>query len=305
MGGYSMAEGSDQGGYRQSGDWWNGYRGVSTFRPEQYNIDRQAADTGQQGSYLWGQGQQQYNRGFGSAGGFMRGQEQLAGYLGQRAMGAGGPSAAELQLQQGLGRAQQGAMGLASSVAGTSPALAMRRAMQAQSAMAAQTQQQASVLRAQEQLAAQQALGNLLGQARGQSLQEGQFGYGQMAGQMEADRAARMAMEGMYANQNQAFQQMLMNQSIQNAGNQNTQGMMGATMSALGAVGGGLLSGWGGAAGAAAQGANALTQAGRVNGGGYNGGLGPMASPAPYQAPYQAPPSTYGSPYYDTSNPWG
>lgn len=109
-------------------------------------------------------------------------QADLATYFAQQAMGQGGPSVAQKQLQAGLDQATNNAMGIAAS-SRTNPAAAARAAIQAQGQMAAQTNQQAGILRAQEQLDA----GNLAMQAgqglRAQDLdsygrnQTGQLGY--------------------------------------------------------------------------------------------------------------------------------
>lgn len=67
------------------------------------------------------------------------------------------PSAAQLQLQAGLDRQQMMAQSLAASNPNISPALAQRLAGQQMADMTTQTNQQAAILRAQEQAQAQQA----------------------------------------------------------------------------------------------------------------------------------------------------
>lgn len=74
-------------------------------------------------------------------------QRGLAEQLRARAAGEA-PSAAELQLQRGLGSAQRGARAQAASATGLGPALQARMAGQAQESMAMRTGEQAAILRA-------------------------------------------------------------------------------------------------------------------------------------------------------------
>lgn len=107
-------------------------------------------------------------------------QQALADALRARAEGRGGPSLAELQLQQTLEANRKAAAGaIAGAGRGINPAAAQRLLLQQQSTLGQQAAGQGAILRAQEQLAAQQALGAQLGQMRGA---EGQL-YGQ-AGQL-------------------------------------------------------------------------------------------------------------------------
>jgi hypothetical protein len=108
----------------------------------------------------------------------------LAGQLGQRALGKGGPSAAELQMQQGLGSIRAGQQSMARSSPGASPGLAMRQAMLAGTDAGGQMNSQMGILRAREQMAAQQAYGDLIGQAVQQQM-GGAMGYEQMMGQQQ------------------------------------------------------------------------------------------------------------------------
>ncbi len=87
-------------------------------------------------------------------------QKLLEQYLGQ------GPSAAQLQMQQGLDTANANAMGMAAANRGVSPGLAARQAQQAQAQNNMQFNQQAGINRAQEQLGAAQTLGGLFGSQR-------------------------------------------------------------------------------------------------------------------------------------------
>lgn len=103
-------------------------------------------------------------------------QSQLGSALMQRALGTGGPSAAELQMQRGLGQAQTAAGSLAASQRGVGAGLALRNAQNAQAQMAGQNLDQTAQLRANEQIAAQQGLGNLLAQQRQQNIGQQQAG---------------------------------------------------------------------------------------------------------------------------------
>jgi hypothetical protein len=123
-------------------------------------------------------------------------QQSLADVLRARAEGRGGPSLAELQLQQTLEQNRRAAAGaIAGAGRGINPALAQRLLLQQQSTLGQQAAGQGAILRAQEQLAAQQALGQQLGGMRGaeQSLfsSAGQFGLGQEKLNVERQEAQR------------------------------------------------------------------------------------------------------------------
>lgn len=125
------------------------------------------------------------------------------------------PSVAEMQMRQGLERNRAGAASLAASQAGVNPALAGRQAQLAQSQASLQTNQDASILRAKEQAQAEEALGRLMMQARGQELgfttaqgQQSLAAQGQIddltkfymdmgASREEADRQAKIRYEEM------------------------------------------------------------------------------------------------------------
>jgi hypothetical protein len=83
------------------------------------------------------------------------------------ATGQGGPSAASMQMGQGLNAANQMASSTAASSRGISPALAARLAMQTQAQNSQNVIGQTGVLRAQEALNANQQIGNLYGQQLG------------------------------------------------------------------------------------------------------------------------------------------
>lgn len=110
-------------------------------------------------------------------------QQSLADALAARANGQGGPSIAEMQLQQTLAQNQKNAAGALAGVRGLNPAAAQRLLLQQQATMGQQAAGQGALLRAQEQLAAQQEYGNQLAQMRGAEStaygQAGQLGLGQ------------------------------------------------------------------------------------------------------------------------------
>ncbi|MCP4948851.1 MAG: hypothetical protein GY923_15245 [Aestuariibacter sp.] len=125
-------------------------------------------------------------------------------------MAGEGPSVAQMQMQKGLDRSIAGARSVAMSDPRINPAMANRMAMAAQENLALQGNQQAAMLRAQEQMAAQQQMGALLAGARGQDigLAGQQAGFEQqtaLANQEAANRAAmldsELYMQGMLGNQ--------------------------------------------------------------------------------------------------------
>lgn len=98
----------------------------------------------------------------------------------RRQVSGEGPSLAQLLLQQAQARNSAQASGAIASVRGMSPALQQRMALQQRAGFAQQTAQQAAMLRAQEQMQAQQMLGAALAQQRGQDLSQGGL-QGQLA----------------------------------------------------------------------------------------------------------------------------
>ena len=103
------------------------------------------------------------------------------------AEGTGGPSAAELQMRQGLDRNIAASRALAASQPGMSPAMAARQSQQAIGQMGAQSNQQAAMLRAQEQLGARQLMGSMITSREQQEAAERQR-------QLEAALAAQQTM---------------------------------------------------------------------------------------------------------------
>lgn len=90
------------------------------------------------------------------------------------------PSLAGLQYQQALRQSQAAIQSQLASARGLSPEQAQSIAAQQQAAMGASGAAQSAQLRLQEQMAAQAALGNLLGQQRQQELLGGQLAAGVM-----------------------------------------------------------------------------------------------------------------------------
>lgn len=103
----------------------------------------------------------------------MQQQGQLNSALAARALGTGGPSVAQQQLQQGLAATQGQALTSAANMRGGSAgqAAASQAAMQTNQQLGQQANQQAATLRAQEQIAAQQQLGQNYGQLAQENFQ--------------------------------------------------------------------------------------------------------------------------------------
>jgi hypothetical protein len=129
-------------------------------------------------SRVQGQGQNVYGQ-----------QQSLIAALQAKAEGRGGPSIAEMQLQQSLNaNRQDAARTLAGAGRGINPALARRLLMQQQGTLNQTAAGQAAILRAQEQQAAQTALGNTLQGVAG--TQAGLYGQ---AGQLGLNQAKSVA----------------------------------------------------------------------------------------------------------------
>jgi hypothetical protein len=94
----------------------------------------------------------------------------LASALQAQAAGTGAPSAAQLQLNQGLEQAIAAQAAQAAAARGGNPVLAQRQAMQNVSNLQAQTSADAALLRAKESEVARQQLGSVLQGARGQDI---------------------------------------------------------------------------------------------------------------------------------------
>jgi len=107
--------------------------------------------------------------------------------LEQRSLGQA-PSIAEMQMNAGMQKAQSMAMGSAAAQRGINPALAARLAQQQQGAMQSQTNQQAGMMRAQEQMANDQLLQQALQSQRQGRMAQQQAKQG--AFETQADRAS-------------------------------------------------------------------------------------------------------------------
>lgn len=115
----------------------------------------------------------------------MRGRQMgLADLLDAQARGTGGPSAAELQMRRGADQNVANAMGMMAAQRGSNAGAAMRQIGQQRAAIGAQTNADAGLMRAQEQMSAQNQLGQLLTGVRGQdmSMATGQAQLQQQAG---------------------------------------------------------------------------------------------------------------------------
>ena len=175
-----------------------GLLGTGMFRPERHQIDREGiigaadADWAQQQEARQRQAQmieQMQQRGEGTLltpaqqqAQEVRGQQMTLGeQLAAQARGEG-PSLAQMQLTQATDRGLAQAAGMAASQRGVNPALAARMAQQSQADIARGAGRDAAMIRAQEQMSAQQQLGAHLAGVRGQDF-----------GATEAERAERAA----------------------------------------------------------------------------------------------------------------
>ncbi len=78
-------------------------------------------------------------------------------YMQQRAMGEGGPSAAELMMQRGMGQQVAAGRSMAAGARGVSPGMAMRQSGRREAQAMSDVGQQTGIMRAQEQAMAQRA----------------------------------------------------------------------------------------------------------------------------------------------------
>lgn len=121
-------------------------------------------------------------------------QNNLASVL-QRRVAGQAPSVAALQGQYGIAQAFQNASRIAANARGVNRGLALRAGANAATEGMAQANRDATLLRAQEQMAAEQTLGQQLAQVRAQDLQT-------RAGSLEAaraDQAGQIAEQGIKA----------------------------------------------------------------------------------------------------------
>lgn len=190
---------------------------------------------------------------------------EVMGAVGDRAMGRGGPSPAELQMKQGQDRAIAQQAALAASGGQMDSAMARRQAMLGAAQIGQRTASDTALLRANEQIAAQTTFGgmanaqqsadlNARGQTYGQAMSNAQFGSDQsfrnaqfnasqaqfnagQANQYALQRAQQLAQQGQFGaqfglEQERAYAQSLAQQRQWNAQFQQGQNQFGATFGA-------------------------------------------------------------------------
>jgi hypothetical protein len=148
-------------------------------------------------------------------------QQALAASLGQAAAGTGGPSAAEATLQRATDRNMRQALSLALGARGGNQIAALKQAQDVRAEMGQDAAQQAAILRASEQQAAQQALGGVLAGARGADI-----GLASDQAQLEQQR---MLQQGAFGQQTRALNASLaQDAALANAGFQQQASMANA-----------------------------------------------------------------------------
>lgn len=190
-------------------------------------------------------------------------QQDFINMIRAQAMGQGGPSPAQLMLQQGMQDNLAGANSLLASQRGLNPALAARMALDQQAMQGQRLAGQAALLGAQEQAQARAMLGQALGQ-------QGQLGLGSVSaagGLQNAQNANRIANAGMAGGINAGVQGQ--NAAARNAALGGVLGGIGGAAAHLGRIGGG-----GGPSAASAFG---IDQTGDIQM--AHGGMVPMDSP--------------------------
>lgn len=175
-------------------------------------------------------------------------QGQLANALLAQSRGQG-PNIADLQLQNSLNQATQQGTGMIASQKGINPALATRMAAQQQAGMQQGAAGQAQLTRAQQQLAAQSALGSQYGQMSQEQLSNLGMLQNSQAQQNTAminSRNAANQIGEQGAQQNTAFGQKIVGGVAQGVGSGmssmaggSSSGASGSSMSMLGAYDGG------------------------------------------------------------------
>jgi hypothetical protein len=199
----------------------SGYGGV----PAPQNDHRVSSGSLQlaHGGELYNTAQQGYNAAGGRQGqsvtgaqidqsqqGQFRGQQfDLASALRDRAMGTGGPSAAEMQLRRTTDQNIQAQASAAASGRGGQSALSQYNLANRAAATQQDAAGQAATLRANEQIAAQQSLGALLAQGRGADIElaSGQAGLNQQANL--ANQQAAMTQMGLNDAQQRALLELM------------------------------------------------------------------------------------------------
>lgn len=154
-----------------------------------------------------------------------------------------GPSVAAQQQQLGLNQANQQFASALGSSKGLNPALAARMAARQNEANTQNLLGQSGLLRAQEQMGAYGAAGNVLGQMRAQDLEN-----------QQSARQYQLGLGNLANSQNQINVQNLaqaqgLNQNTANQNAQNQAGLLGAFMQSSGQFMSGMSKMWGGAHG--------------------------------------------------------
>lgn len=198
-----------------------------TFNAQQYDVDKTQIDPyAGQGDYENYQGIRAKN-------------VSVMNAVKERAMGTGGPSPAELQMKQGQDRAVAQQAALAASGGQMDSAMARRQAMLGAASIGQRTASDTALLRANEQIAAQNTFGGLANaqqsadlNARGQSFGQAQaraandWQQNMAAAQFGSDQSFRNAQFGAQQSQFNAGQ---MNQfNLQRAQQMAQQGQFGA-----------------------------------------------------------------------------
>lgn len=156
------------------------------------------------------------NQSYGGMSGIGQNQSALAQALLAQTQGQG-PNPAQLMMQQATDRANQQGAGMLASAKGISPALAARLASQNTMQNQAQAAQNAGILGAQQQLAAQGQLQNLYGQQAQQNLNQQSILQGAYSGNQNAQMQAQ-GINAQISGQNQAAQNQLAGALIGAAG---------------------------------------------------------------------------------------
>jgi len=156
------------------GDLWNPFSPItSAYRPRAYAVDPEAfrfnESTGANPRAFLQRGYSGPQIGAGQQGDTRAQQQAMLASLQSRAAGTA-PSAAEMQLQQGLEAQQRQALSAAAGARGANPALALKMAQEQQTAAGLGVNQQAAQLRAQEQAQAESQLAGALSGIRGQDI---------------------------------------------------------------------------------------------------------------------------------------
>lgn len=177
----------------EMGKFWGHLGGENTYRPQvgAPSITAPVMTAAQMTAAGMDTGQADVDRSFSQQA--RDSQSNLGQALMDRALGRGGPSVAELQMQRGIGQAQQAAARQAASARGVNRGLASYGAINAGANLAAQGVQDAAALRAGETIAAQNAAGRVFADQRMQDLTSRGMSIQQAQAIMDAENRAREA----------------------------------------------------------------------------------------------------------------